>query len=449
MTRYALIAEPNPQRAAEYLALLAELGLDAVVTRDGVEAQATLQYRGPPALLVTELALPRMDGFALLTELRARTPRPSTTVLVATAFDELRLMAWPHRTRLGIHGFLDRRASAATLRETFRAALEGRPVKEPGPVALAPAVVPRPPVPAASAPERAESPDATPELTDVVAAVAEAFGVPVALLSLTEGEQRRTVAHVTLPRGGAGEPWDWSRFHLAVQAPEGLVVADLAKHPLLREEPLVRAGVVGCYAGAALVSSTGARIGTLCILDTRRRSLGTEELGVLVGLARRIAGELESKARARATEREAARLRGALAARDSGTGALELLAETLHAVDAGMLLVDGQGQCLVANERLAELLGVSSRELSGMSLEAVRGHLIGLSGDPGELRRRLEPSSGPSGTLAVTLELERPSPRVLRWVARPVSIPGGMGQLSTFTEVGPQDSAAPRARAVR
>lgn len=448
MTRYALIAEPDPRRAAEYLALLAELGLDAAVTRDGVEAQAVLQHRGPPALLVTELALPRMDGFALLTELRALAPRGPTAVLVATAFDELRLMAWPHRTRLGIHGFLDRRASPATLRESFRAALDGRPVKEPGPVALAPAA-PRAPVPAARPPERTESQDVTPELTDVVAAVAEAFGVPVALLALTDGEQRRTVAHVTLPRGGAGEPWDGARFHAAVQGPEGLVVEDLTKHPLLREEPLVRAGVLGSYAGAPLVASTGARLGTLCILDTRRRALGPEELGVLVGLARRIAGELESKARAHATEREAARLRGALEARASGTEALDYLRETLHAVDAGMLLVDGQGRGLIANERLAELLGVSTRELSGMSLDAVRHHLISLSGDPGELRRRLEPSSGPSGTLAVTLELERPSPRVLRWVARPVPIPGGMGQLSTFTEVGPLESATPRVRAVQ
>ncbi len=447
MTRYALIAEPDPQRAAEHLALLAELGLDAVLTRDGVEAQAVLQHRGPPALLVTELALPRADGFALLTALRARVPPPSTVVLVATAFDELRLMAWPHRARLGIHGFLDRRASADTLRETFRAALEGRPPRAPGPVALVPSA-PRALAPAA-APERADAPGTTPELTDVVAAVAEAFGVPVALLTLTDGEQRRTVAHVTLPRGGAGEPWDWSRFHLTVQGPEGLVVADLAKHPLLREEPLVRGGVLGSYAGAPLVTSAGVRLGTLCILDARRRALGPEELGVLVGLARRIAGDLESKARARSAEQEAARLRGALEARDSGTEALHYLRETLHAVDAGMLLVDGQGRGLVANERLAELLGVSVRELSGMSLEAVRSHLIGLSGDPRELQRRLEPSSGPSGTLAVTLELERPSPRVLRWVARPVPIPGGMGQLSTFTEVGPPESVVPRVRAVR
>lgn len=448
MTRYALIAEPDPQRAAEYLALLAELGLDAAVTRDGLEAQEVLRHRGPPALLVTELALPRLDGFALLTELRARAPQPSTVVLVATAFDELRLMAYPHRVRLGIHAFLDRRASAATLRETFRAALEGRPAPASVPVALAPAA-PRARVSPTEVPVRADAPDATPELTDVVAAVAEAFGVPVALLTLTDGEQRRTVAHVTLPRNAASEAMDWSRFHLTVQDAEGLVVEDVSRHPLLREEPLVRGGTLGSFAGAPLVTSAGVRLGTLCILDARRRALGPEELGVLVGLARRIAGELESKARVRATEREAARLRGALEARASGTESLDYLRETLHAVDAGMLLVDGEGRSLVANERLAELLGVSARELSGMTLDGVRRHLIGLSGDPRELQRRLEPSSGPSGTLAVTLELERPSPRVLRWVARPVPIPGGMGQLSTFTEVAPRETAAPRVRAVR
>ena len=40
----------------------------------------------------------------------------------------------------------------------------------------------------------------------------------------------------------------------------------------------------------------------------------------------------------------------------------------------------------------------------------MRGHLLGLSGDAGELRHPPEPS----GTLSVTLELKRPSYRLLR-----------------------------------
>jgi GAF domain-containing protein len=441
--RYALIAEPDPYRATVYLALLTELGLDAILTRDGAEAQAVLQRRGPPALLVTELALPHVDGFTLLSELRAASA--STVALVATAFDELRLMAWPHRERLGIHHFLSRHAPAATLREAFRAALEGRPAQPPEPMAprLALAPVPPPPVTVRPTVEPAASAHAS-ELAEVVASVAEAFGVPLAVLTLVNGEERRSVAHVTLPRAsGSAEARDWTAFHEAAQAPEGMVVPNAAKHPLLREEPLVREGLIGSYAGAPLVTPAGLRLGTLCILDPRRRALGAEELGVLVGVARRIAGELETKARTRATELEAARLRGALEARQQpATDNLDAVRAVLHAVDAGVLLVNAQGQGLVANARLAELLGVDQRELEGLGLDAVRRHLIGLATDPQALQRRLEPSSGPSVTLAVTLELQRPRPRVVRWVARPVPIPGGMGQLSTFTEVTPEVSPA-------
>lgn len=450
MSRYALIAEPDLPRASECLSLLAELGLDTVLARDGAEARDVLQLRGPPALLVTELALPKVDGFALLTELRSKSPAPSTAVLVRTAYDELRNMAWPHRERLGIHGFLSRHASASTLREAFRGALEGQPAPVPGAVTLASVArvpVAPPPAPAPTASGPLSAPQA--ELTDVVTAVAEAFGVPAAILTLEHEGQRRSVAHVTLPQHAAGAQRDWSLFHHAVQGPEGLVVPDATKHPLLREDPLVLEGALGSYAGALLVTPSGRKLGTLCILDARRRALGPEELGVLLGLARRIAGELETQARTRATELEAARLRGALEARASGAESLEALREALHAVDAAVLLVDGEGRALVANERLGELLDVPSRELAGLSLEAVRQHLANLCADPQAALRRLEPSSGPSVTLAMTLELERPRARVVRWVARPVRLPGGLGQLSTFTDVTHETAARAQPAASR
>jgi PAS domain-containing protein len=214
----------------------------------------------------------------------------------------------------------------------------------------------------------------------------------------------------------------------------------------LRETPPVREGLVGSLVGAPLIAPSGEVLGTLCLLAPRR-VLGAEEAGVLIGVARRIAGELQSRARARATEREAARLRGALEARSPDTASgLGFVREALHAADAALLLVDGEGRGLVANARLAELLGVPQRELVGMTLEALRRHLASLSADPEALLRWLEPSSGPSGTLVVTLELERPRPRVLRWVARPIPLPGGTGQLSTFTDVTDAPGVSDRAR---
>ncbi|RKH62501.1 response regulator, partial [Corallococcus llansteffanensis] len=72
MPRYALIAEPDPHRAASLLALATQEGLEGTVARDGAEAQEQVRQRGAPTLLVMDLALPRVDGFALLAWLRGR-----------------------------------------------------------------------------------------------------------------------------------------------------------------------------------------------------------------------------------------------------------------------------------------------------------------------------------------------------------------------------------------
>ena len=70
MSRYALLAEPDPPRAAGLLALVNGEGLEGLVARDGAEAQELVRHHGAPALVLTDLALPRVDGFELLSWLR-------------------------------------------------------------------------------------------------------------------------------------------------------------------------------------------------------------------------------------------------------------------------------------------------------------------------------------------------------------------------------------------
>ena len=103
MAPYALIAEPDPSRAAVLLALVRGEGLEGAVARDGADAQETVRQRGSPRLLITDLALPRVDGFTLLSWLREREDAAATAVVVVTAFDELRVRAWQLKDGLGIH----------------------------------------------------------------------------------------------------------------------------------------------------------------------------------------------------------------------------------------------------------------------------------------------------------------------------------------------------------
>ena len=61
-----------------------------------------------------------------------------------------------------------------------------------------------------------------------------------------------------------------------------------ADNPLVTSEPHIR-----FYAGAPLVSSTGHRLGSLCIIDRKPRTLDAESCNVLCNFAEVIIRELE------------------------------------------------------------------------------------------------------------------------------------------------------------
>ena len=78
---YVLIAVPSASRAATWRQVAMETGHPVVVVRDGDEAQAQITSRGVPALLVTDLSLPKLDGFTLVRNLR-QLPRGETTSVI-------------------------------------------------------------------------------------------------------------------------------------------------------------------------------------------------------------------------------------------------------------------------------------------------------------------------------------------------------------------------------
>jgi diguanylate cyclase (GGDEF)-like protein len=527
MASYALIAEPDPSRAAGLLSLVAGEGLEGVVVRDGAEAQDVVRQRSAPLLLVTDLALPRVDGFALLTWLRERADAVGTQVVVVTAFDELRVRAWQFKDALGIHSLLSRRATPELMRDTVRRVIAGQRASllfSPEPTAEQE----RQRLARIDALRLVDEGPPDAELQGLVTEVAQAFGVPVALLSLVLGDRQWFKAHVGLPPSLARDratPRDWSFCHHVVQGRESLVVPDATRHPVFRDNPLVRDGIVGSYAGAPLLTSTGDVLGSLCVIDTRPLVLGAEDLAALRELARRVAEDLEQKARARqaaalaaqpearsrpgappeqtARERQAATLLTAPEARSrleappeqtarawlaaglqapqdleqkararqaaglqapqdpelkararqaaallstsearlfSGPpltegAALEVLREAVRALDVPALLVAPGRRPYAGNGALADLLGLPSERLSGMTFEAFCLHVAGLTADPAAALRQLDLAAGSSRGLHLTLALERPQPRRLRWVARPFPVPGGVAQLLTLLDV--------------
>ena len=92
--QYALIAISNVARAACFrLGVIDALELEAVVVRDGDDAIAEITRQGPPRLLIVDLSLPRVDGFALVRKIRRQASEADTRIIVVAAHESLRAAA--------------------------------------------------------------------------------------------------------------------------------------------------------------------------------------------------------------------------------------------------------------------------------------------------------------------------------------------------------------------
>ena len=143
-------------------------------------------------------------------------------------------------------------------------------------------------------------PDPAPEpgFEDLLRMARRACGAPMALLSLDTGDRPRSEAADGFGAGilsppGSLAPTDALAGILA-RIPDGpgvLVIPDLTADAPARADPRRAAGpALGFFAGAALESPAGRRLGTLCVLDTAPRPGGldpeaAEDLATLAQLA--------------------------------------------------------------------------------------------------------------------------------------------------------------------
>src|SRR5262245_56017156 len=91
---YALIAISNVNRGACYQQAVADVfEFVTVVVRDGDEATAEIGRQGPPRLLIVDLSLPRVDGFAVVRKVRRQATEIDTRIIVVAAHETLRAAA--------------------------------------------------------------------------------------------------------------------------------------------------------------------------------------------------------------------------------------------------------------------------------------------------------------------------------------------------------------------
>jgi diguanylate cyclase (GGDEF)-like protein len=284
-------------------------GYEVIVTRNGDEAKAMLRRRQLPVLVVANLSLPRLDGFALLADLRRMAGAESPPVVVVSSSKELSGAAWNLKERLGVTEILASDATESQALETLAVALPA--LRHPGSrLESSPG--------AGVAHERWVG-----DTIDRYAAdVAQRFNVGLVLVSVVVGGQEWLRIHVNMPRRALApgrSPRDWSFIRQVLDGHEPIVVPDVQQHPVFAQTEFPPAGTLRGYTGVPLLSSGGRVSGALCLFDLEPLALDARALDALTEIGQRLALELDgSLERADSQERFSALSR--LALTDQVTG---------------------------------------------------------------------------------------------------------------------------------
>lgn len=129
----------------------------------------------------------------------------------------------------------------------------------------------------------------------IVAAARAATGMPFGLISIVAAHRQWFKANIGLD-GTCETPRDISFCTHTIEQDGLLEVGDARHDPRFSANPLVLGGPRIChYAGIALTSAHGARIGTLCLLDTLPGQLSPSQREVMIHLGRVATQVLEQR----------------------------------------------------------------------------------------------------------------------------------------------------------
>src|SRR5438093_2296310 len=123
---YVLIAIVNTGRASAVRNIALEFCPNVVLLRDGQEAAQHIDRAGPPRLLITELSLPRLDGFGLLRHLRRTSATARSSALVVSSHEPLRRAAMKLADSLGIVQILPLDIERPALRRAIADAMSAK-----------------------------------------------------------------------------------------------------------------------------------------------------------------------------------------------------------------------------------------------------------------------------------------------------------------------------------
>src|SRR4051794_20582337 len=267
-------------------------------------------------------------------------------------------------------------------------------------------------MPVSNTPKAPESGSAT-SLKHVLGMVADLLTVSHAELSVDDGTRLSS----------RPDPWlGIDVLEAEVQAASGLVVCDLQAQPA--GSKAMRSGRAhGFYAGVPLRLASGQAMGVLSIVDPHPRSLNDLDRTRLTSFAALIAADLERNGGF-----------GIHPVIDSRQSQTDLLEATLATMDQGIAHIDRHGYVLVANARLAELLGLPREFLTGRphvhEVRALQEQAGEYSTTSAEFQRWIR--AGELIPSERTYERTRPNGVVLE--VRSVPLPDG-GVVRTYSDI--------------
>lgn len=219
------------------------------------------------------------------------------------------------------------------------------------------------------------------DLTALASAIA---GTPIALISLVDSGRQWFKSRIGLD--GAETPREVSFCAHAILESRPLVVEDARLDPRFAGNPDVVGGVgVRFYAGTPLESPAGHRLGTLCVIDRKPRTLSAKDEEALRIVARQVMVQLELRKAGVELRRQSERLAVVSRMKDEFVSVVSHELRTpLTAIKGSLqLLVDGdiddasdrdklQRAALSNSERLIRLvndiLDISKIEAGGLQL---------------------------------------------------------------------------------
>lgn len=180
------------------------------------------------------------------------------------------------------------------------------------------------------------------------------FKVPIALVSLVDEGRQWFKSCQGLDVAETSR--DVSFCGHAILNGEIMIVPDATEDPRFADNPLVTGSPkMRFYAGAPLRAPGGERVGTLCVIDTRRRAFGAEERAMLRDLADCVEEELARVALQDSEQR----------ARSAQT----VLKGLINTVVDGIVTIDHRGVIQSFNPAAERLFGYAETEVIGHNVK--------------------------------------------------------------------------------